>query len=78
MATEETKAADEAKKVVDAAKEAEAPEAPAEVEAGASVLMPALYLWEVGSPTPYFRTSKLLRFGTERLPPASVAMTVAR
>jgi acetyl-CoA carboxylase carboxyltransferase component len=34
MATEETKAADEAKKVADAAKEAEAPEAPGEVEAG--------------------------------------------
>src|SRR4051794_5267203 len=34
MATDDTKAADEAKKVADAAKEAEAPEAPAEVEAG--------------------------------------------
>src|SRR3954451_21045794 len=34
MATDDTNAADEAKKVADAAKEAEVPEAPAEVEAG--------------------------------------------
>src|SRR6266545_2648873 len=42
MATRETKAADEAKKVVDAAKEAEAPEAPDEVEAGEQTGMKSL------------------------------------
>src|SRR5215216_1941652 len=42
MATDESKAADEAKKVVDAAKEAEAPEAPAEVEAGEQTGMKSL------------------------------------
>src|SRR5919198_1056579 len=46
MATEETKAPQEAsgegQKVIDAAKEAEAPEAPAEVEAGAETGMKAL------------------------------------
>src|SRR3954467_807463 len=42
MATDDTKAADEAKKVADAAKEAEAPEAPAEVEAGEQTGMKSL------------------------------------
>jgi acetyl-CoA carboxylase carboxyltransferase component len=42
MTTEETKAADEAKKVADAAKEAEAPEAPDQVEAGEQTGMKSL------------------------------------
>jgi methylmalonyl-CoA decarboxylase subunit alpha len=42
MATEETKAREEARKVADAAKEAEAPEAPAEVEAGEQTGMKSL------------------------------------
>src|SRR3954451_10142690 len=42
MATDDTNAADEAKKVADAAKEAEAPEAPAEVEAGEQTGMKSL------------------------------------
>src|SRR3954452_2781716 len=42
MATDDTKAADEAKKVADAAKEAEAPEAPDEVKAGEQTGMKSL------------------------------------
>jgi acetyl-CoA carboxylase carboxyltransferase component len=42
MATEKTKAAEEAKKVADAAKEAEAPEAPDEVKAGEQTGMKSL------------------------------------
>src|SRR3954462_13604511 len=42
MATDDTNAADEAKKVAAAAKEAEAPEAPAEVEAGSETGMQGL------------------------------------
>ncbi len=42
MTTEETKARQEAKKVADAAKEAEAPEAPAEVQAGEQTGMKSL------------------------------------
>ena len=42
MATKDTKAADEARKVVEAAKEAEAPVAPDEVESGEETGMKAL------------------------------------